>query len=237
MDPVLDAVEAGHQQRRISEIGIGHRVGEAELDALRLLAGAVGDAAGGRAVAARIGEQHRRLEARDQPLVAVGRRVGEGVERPGVLDHAADEIERHLAEAGIAVAGEQRLAALPDRHVGVHAAAVILGDRLGHEGRGLAVGMGDHVHDIFVDLHAVGGLDQRAVGQAELVLRGGDLVVVLVARQAHLEHRRDHLAADVARRCRPARPGNSRPWRAAGGRGCRRHIRGRCWSAARCRRC
>jgi hypothetical protein len=53
------------------------------------------------------------------------------------------------------------------------------------------------VDDIFVDLHAVGGLDQLAVGQAELVLRGGDLVVVLVARQAHLDHGRDHLAADV----------------------------------------
>ena len=148
---------------------------------------------------ARISQQHRRFEARDQPLVAVGRRVGERVQRAGVLDHAADEIERHLAQAGIAVAGEQRLAALPDRHVRVHAAAVILGDRLGHEGRGLAVGMGDHVHDIFVDLHAVGGLDQAAIGQAELVLRSGDFVMVLVHRQAHLEHGRDHLAADVHR--------------------------------------
>ena len=59
--------------------------------------------------------------------------------------------------------------------------------------------MGDHVDDIFVDLHPVGGLDQRAVGQAELVLGGGDLVMVLVHRQAHLEHGRDHLAADVHR--------------------------------------
>ena len=123
MDAVLDAVEARHQQRGISEIGIGERVGEAELDALGLLAGAIGDAAGGGAVAARISEQHRRLEARDEALVAVGRRVGERVERAGVLDHAADEIERSLAQAGIAVAGEQRLAALPDRHVGVHAAS------------------------------------------------------------------------------------------------------------------
>ena len=57
--------------------------------------------------------------------------------------------------------------------------------------------MGDHVHDVLVDLHAVGGFDQRAEGQAEFVLRGGDFVVVLVAGQAHLDHRRDHLAADV----------------------------------------
>src|SRR3546814_18985398 len=68
------------------------------------------DAARGRTVAARIGEQHRRLEAGDEPLVAVRRRVGEGVQRLGVLDHAADEIEAHVRQAGIAVAGEQRLA-------------------------------------------------------------------------------------------------------------------------------
>ena len=59
--------------------------------------------------------------------------------------------------------------------------------------------MGDHVHDIFVDLHAVGGVDQGAVGEAELVLGGADLVMVLVHRQAHFEHGRDHLAADVHR--------------------------------------
>src|SRR5215218_9164295 len=115
MDAVLDAVQAGHHDRRISEVWVGHRVWEAELDALRLLAGAVRDAAGGRTVAARIGQQHRRLEARDEPLVAVRRRVGERVERPRVLDDAADEIERGLTEARITVACEERLAALPDR--------------------------------------------------------------------------------------------------------------------------
>ncbi len=60
--------------------------------------------------------------------------------------------------------------------------------------------MGDLMHDILVDLHAVGGLGQRAEGQAQLVLRGGDLMVVLVAGQAHFEHGGDHLAADVDRR-------------------------------------
>jgi hypothetical protein len=53
------------------------------------------------------------------------------------------------------------------------------------------------VHDIFVDLHAVGGLHQRAEGQAQFVLGGGDFVVVLVAGQAHFEHGRNHFAADV----------------------------------------
>jgi hypothetical protein len=53
------------------------------------------------------------------------------------------------------------------------------------------------VHDILVDLHAVGGFGERAEGQAKLVLRGRDFVVMLVAGQAHFEHRRDHLGAHV----------------------------------------
>src|SRR3546814_13233367 len=77
--------------------------------------------------------------------------------------------------------------------------AVVVLDRLRHEGRGLAIGVRDLMHDIFVDLHAVGGFGERAEGQAELVLRRGDLMVVLVAGQAHFEHRRDHLGTDVDR--------------------------------------
>ncbi len=52
--------------------------------------------------------------------------------------------------------------------------------------------------DIFVDLHAVSGLDQFAIGQPEFVLGGGDFMVMLVAWQAHFEHGRNHLGADVA---------------------------------------
>ena len=93
---VLDAVEAGHQHRGEAEIRIGERIGEADLDALGLRVGGVGDAARGRAVARRIGEQHRRLEARHQPLVGIGGRVGEGVDRLRVLDDAGD-----VGEAGL----------------------------------------------------------------------------------------------------------------------------------------
>src|SRR3546814_9143698 len=38
---------------------------------------------------------------------------------------------------------------------------------------------------------------QRAEGQAKLVLCGGDFMVMLVARQSHFEHRRNHFGADV----------------------------------------
>ena len=143
IDLVVDAVEAGHQHRGEGEIGIGHRVGEADFDALGLRVRRPRNAARGRAVARRIGEQHRRLVARDQALVAVGRGVGEAVQRLGVLDDAADVIEAFLAEVGVFVAGHHRLAALPDRLVDVHARAVVAEDRLRHEGRRLAVALRD----------------------------------------------------------------------------------------------
>src|SRR3546814_15512939 len=68
--------------------------------------------------------------AGDQALVAVGQRVGEGVDRLGMLDDAADVVQRHVAEAGILVAGEQRLACLPQRLVDVHARTIVALDRL-----------------------------------------------------------------------------------------------------------
>ena len=114
-----------------------------------------------------------------------------------MLDDAADEIEAHLGQTGIAVACEQRRLAVPDRQVGVHTRTIIFLDRLRHEGCGFAIGMGNLMHDIFVDLHTVGGLRQCAEGQAKLMLCGCHFMVVLVAGQAHFEHGRNHLATDV----------------------------------------
>ena len=188
MDLVLDAIETRHEQRRISQIRVGHRVGEADFHALGFRTCAIRNAARCRPVARRICEQYGGFIAGHQTLVAVGRRVGEGVDRLCVLDDAADEIEAHVGKACISVTCKQRFLALPDRQVGVHARAVIFLDRFGHEGRGLAISMRHLMHDILIDLHAVGGLRQRAKGQTKLVLGGGDFMVVLVARQAHFEH-------------------------------------------------
>ena len=93
----------------------------------------------------------------------------------------------------------------------VHARAVVAEDRLRHEGRGLAVGIGDLVHDVFVDLHLVGVADQRVELDAELVLGGRHFVVVLFDAHAHLGQHRQHLGAHVLRGSRSAAPGNSRP--------------------------
>src|SRR3984893_6471270 len=82
---VLDAVETRHQHRRKRKIRIGERIGGADLDALALGRGGERNAASGRAIAHRIGQQHRRLEPGHQALVGIGGRVGEGVDRTRVL--------------------------------------------------------------------------------------------------------------------------------------------------------
>ena len=117
MDLVLHAVEARHQHRGEAEVRVARRVREAHLDAPRLAARHVRHAHGGRAVARGVREVDRRLEARHQPLVRVGARVGERVERLRVLDDAADVEQRELRQAGVAAAVEQVLAFLPHRLV------------------------------------------------------------------------------------------------------------------------
>ena len=197
MDLVLDAVEAGHQHRREGQVRVRGGVRETDLDALAVRRVHVRDPAGSRAVARGVGQKHRCLITRDQALVAVGRRVGEGVQRLGVLDDAADVEQGHFRQVGILVAREERLAVLPDRLVHMHARAVVAGDRLRQESGGQAVGRCDLMHAVLVELQVVGGLDEGAELHAELVLRRCHLVVVLLDRNAHVGHDREHFAADV----------------------------------------
>ena len=81
-----------------------------------------------------------------------------------MLDQAADGVEAEVAQPGVAVAGEERFVALPERQVRVHARAVVAEERLGHEGRGLAGVAGDVAddvprrHDLVGALHQVLGL-------------------------------------------------------------------------------
>src|SRR6516165_6937211 len=77
----------------------------------------------GMRIAAAIRQVHRGLEAGDEPLVAIGRRIGEGADRRGVLDQAADRVQAKVREPRIPRAREQVDAALPERTVNVHAGA------------------------------------------------------------------------------------------------------------------
>ncbi|MNQ54308.1 hypothetical protein D3C85_683730 [compost metagenome] len=197
IDAVLDAVQTGHQQGDEGQVGVAHRVGEAGFQTLGLGRGDVRDADRGRTVAGRIGQLHRGFIAGHQTLVGVGGRVGEGVDGLGVLDDAADVPQTFLRQAGVLVAGELGLAVLPDRHVDVHARAVVGEHGLGHEGRRLAVGGGHVVDHVFVELQAVGHGQQVAELQAQFMLRRGDLVVMFLGVHAQVFHHAQHFAAQV----------------------------------------
>ncbi|MDT4817616.1 hypothetical protein FQZ97_506950 [compost metagenome] len=204
MDLVFHAVQAGHQQRGKAQVRVHQRIGEARFDAAALRVGHERDADRGRAVLGRVGQLHRGFEAGHQALVAVGAGVRDGVQGTGVLDDAADVVQREVGQACVAVAGEQVLAVLPDRLVHVHAGAVVADDGLGHEGGGLAVGVGHVVDHVLLQLDPVGALHQRAEAGADLELAGvGHFMVMHFDRDAqrfeHQAHFRAHVLEAVDR--------------------------------------
>ena len=75
--------------------------------------------------------------------------------------------------------------------------AVVTKDWLWHEGHGLAIGIGNLVDDILVDLYVVGSLDHRRKLDAEFVLGRGHFMVVLFNDHAHVGHGSEHFATDV----------------------------------------
>ena len=178
MQFVFDAVQARHQQRGKGEVGVGGGVGEADFDAPRFGVGDVGDADGGAAVARGVGEHDRRFKVRHEAFVAVGGGVGKGVQGARVFDDAADEVQRHVGEAAVAVATKEVFAVFDERDVDVHAGAVVADDGLGHEGRGFARRVGDVVDDVFELLDFVGLAHQGVVAHADFALAGSDFVVL-----------------------------------------------------------
>ena len=83
----------------------------------------------------------------------------------------------------------------------VHARTVVADDGLGHEGGGLAVGVGHVMNDVLGDLRPVGALHQRAELGADFQLAGArHFVVVHFDRHAHLFHQQAHFRAHVLER-------------------------------------
>jgi hypothetical protein len=103
VDFVGDTIQARHDDGREAQIGVGRWVGEAHFYALGLGVRREGNAAGGRAVAGRIGQQHGCFIAGNQTLVGVRRWVGESVQGLGMLDDAADEVEAGLRKIRILI--------------------------------------------------------------------------------------------------------------------------------------
>ena len=96
VDFVFHAVQARHHQRREAQVRVHQWIGEACLDAPTFGVGYKGDTDRCRAVARGIGQFDRRLIAGYQALVAIGTGVGDGVEGAGVLDDAADVVQREI---------------------------------------------------------------------------------------------------------------------------------------------
>ncbi len=198
VDLVFHAVQAGHHHGGEGQIRVGSRIGETHFDAAGLVALHERHADRSRTVARRVSQHHRGLEAGHQTLVGIGARVSDGVERAGVLDDAADVIQRKVAQTGVAIASKQVLAVFPDGLVHMHARAVVADDGLGHEGRGLAVGVGDVLDHILHDLRPVGTLHQSGEFGADFALAGvGHFVVMHFDRHAHLFEQQAHFRADV----------------------------------------
>src|SRR5712691_3612509 len=103
IDLVRDAVEPRHEARREGQIRVARVVGRPELDALgRFRLRVHRDAHARRAVALAVREVDRRLVARHQPLVGVGRGRDDREQRRGVLEDAADVVEAVLGYVGVA---------------------------------------------------------------------------------------------------------------------------------------
>src|SRR5690606_9845238 len=96
--------------------------------------------------------------------------IGNRIERTGVLDDAADVVQGVVRQTGVAIASKQVLAVLPDRLVYMHSRTVVACVRLGHEGSGFAVGVGNVMNDVLLQHRPVGALHQSAETCANLVL-------------------------------------------------------------------
>ena len=115
-----------------------------------------------------------------------------------MLDQAADVPQRQLRQSRVTVAREERLAIFPQRLMGVHAAAVVLEERLRHESHRLSGLVGDILHDVLEQHHVVGRADQRVKAQINLRLAStGDLMMVTLDLEPAALHGERHLGTQV----------------------------------------
>ena len=188
------------QERREREVRVARGIGTADLCARRLLgAGLVQrDPDEGRAVALRPRDVDGSLVAGHEPLVRVHPLREDAGHLACVHEEAGDEALRRLREVVLVTAVEELVApAAEERHVRVHARAVLAEERLRHERRVVAVPCGDLLHDQPVRDRVVGHRERVRVAHVDLVLRGPDLVVVVLDRDADRLQRVDRVVADL----------------------------------------
>ena len=118
------------------------------------------------------------LAAAPEALVGVNELVGDRGEFGGVLEHTGDEVACGLGQLVFGAGFEESVGvAFEEGEVGVHAAAGVLGEGLGHEGCVHAQRVGDFLDDGAEGHHVVGGLQGVSVAQVDFVLAGAGFVV------------------------------------------------------------
>ena len=74
----------------------------------------------------------------------------------------------------------------------------LVADRLGHEGRGFAVGRGDLMDDVFGELDPIAGFQQAPLAEGKPMLTGGRPMFVAQFGEAQImQHDRD-LVTNIA---------------------------------------
>ena len=198
INAVLDAVQSGHEQGRVAEVGVAGGVRVANFKAAQAGGlGVGGDADDRAAVGGGVAHGDGGLEPGHQPLEGVGAGVGNGAQGVDVLEQAAHEKVGRLAEVGVAVVvRENGLAVFHQQHVDMHPAARLAVHRLGHQGGALAVLQGGVVDDVFNHHGGVGHFGHLAQLGLDLELAGGPhLGVVVLDGNAGGLHVHAHLTA------------------------------------------
>ncbi len=116
-----------------------------------------------------------------------------------MLQKAPDVVDGRLAQTCVAaLVCEEVLAVLPQALVHVHPRAVVHEERLGHEGRHIAVLGGYVLDDVLVDHHLVAHLREGVEAHVDLGLtRGADLVVLHLDVHAGLDQLEHDLGPQV----------------------------------------
>ena len=116
-------------------------------------------------------------------------------------EDAANVVARHVGQAGVpGFVVEQRRAVLPQRLVRVHAGAIVTGERLRHEGGGLAVQVRGLLDDVLEILNVIGRVQQGVEAVVDLLLAAGaHLVVEALQLEPGLLQVLRHLVAQLDR--------------------------------------
>lgn len=197
MDIVIDEVKERNKKGREEEIRVGGRIREEELEKIRFRRGEEWNEEGRRKVEWGIGKKKRRLIERKKKIVGVGGRVGEGIKRFWVIDEEENEVEEVLRKKRILIEWEGRIEVFKDREVKMNEGEIVEKERIRNEGWSFEIGIGKMMKEIFMNMNIV-GVEKKSVEFSEkLVMRGRELMVVILKSKKNLREKGKNLGKNV----------------------------------------